>query len=349
MYEELRGASKPLDSTQQELSFLETQLMKSEEFTALVDYIVQIVPGTRRENITPRTHLEIDLGLDSLKSLDLVSMIEEQFECEVPPEVLLKLETVGDAASAARDLRGKGKGKNAPLGRGKKTATQHSPETDDSGHVPESKSLVFRTGAPLVKSLSTALWGLQVENRDRARTSSPVIFAANHESLLDIVWLLAALPWDVRKKTYSVGKAELSSSPALRFIVRRTNMIPVEREGDFSQALQTARTKLLSGKNLVFFPEGTRSRTGEMGAFKSGIGSLVIDTNATVVPVRIKGSFEIWTPGKPVHLLAGHAHKPRLIFGEPVTLQSLTSVKKLPSKPKPEQVAEALRNIIVSM
>lgn len=342
MYEEIRGSSRPMETPRENLSFLETQLMASEEYRALVDYIVQLVPGTRKGSITPRTHLEIDLGLDSLKSLDLISMIEERFKCEVPPETLTKLETVGDAALAARELRGTLK----PSSPQKTSPNQHSGADNppkDNGRT------LFRIGAPITQGLSKAVWGLSVKGVEHTRAESPIIFAANHESVVDIAWLLGALPWKVRKKTFATGKVEITTTPLLSSLSKMANMIPVERDGDVTAALNTARAVLRASKNLIVFPEGTRTRTGEMGAFKSGIGTLMLETGAAIVPVRIRNSGELWPPEQSIRLLAGHKQKPSLTFGPPVTLDELIESRLVPQKPTADSIASAIRDKIASM
>lgn len=347
LYDSVKRQTGAAELPQAKLSFLETASMETPEYVTVVDYIVALSPGLDREKITPRSHLELDLGLDSLKSLDLVAQLEEHFGISVPPEALLKLETLGDAVSLVHELQTQDtKGDSRKGGTIKERIGS---DASDTAELPQSRSLLYRMLPPAALALSKLLWGTRVEGHGDLVNNRPTIYAANHEGMLDTVWLIGALPWNVRRRTFGTGKAELLTMPVLAGILKRSNMIPVEREGDVVEALRTSIGVLKDGKNLLIFPEGTRTRTGEMGRFKSGLGTLMLQTDAQVIPVRVKGSYQLWPAGSGPRLFDGHKHQPSIQFGEPITHADLVKRGIIDRGASAEDVAAAMRKIIAGM
>ena len=149
--------------------------------------------------------------------------------------------------------------------------------------------------------------GLELIPRDR-----PVLYASNHSSMFDIWALFATLPGSVR----FVAKQELFRIPLLGGAMRAVGHVAIDRthrKRAFEAYDDAART-IQRGVSAVVFPEGTRSRTGELLPFKKGAFILAIRAQAPLVPMAIvgaraamkKGSFIIW----PVTI--------RIRVGEPV-------------------------------
>jgi 1-acyl-sn-glycerol-3-phosphate acyltransferase len=114
------------------------------------------------------------------------------------------------------------------------------------------------------------------------------VFACNHESWIDVAAVFGALPVPLA----FILKKELRRLPLVGWYAAAMGMIFVDR-ADRRGALESvdaAATALASGKNLVVFPEGTRSRTGEIGRFKSGGFAAPIRAGVEVVPVAIRGA-----------------------------------------------------------
>lgn len=124
----------------------------------------------------------------------------------------------------------------------------------------------------------------------------PVIFMGNHESLLDPPVLIGALPIPavyLSKKEIiwmvPVGWAALMAGTIL---IDRSN-----REKAVRSLFEAAR-QIRGGKNVVIFPEGTRTRTGDLLPFKKGGFALAQDAGAPIVPLGIGGAFQMLPPGK---------------------------------------------------
>ncbi len=328
------------------LSAPEEALMEHADFQRIAARVAEIVQAPKGMRITPRTNLEIDLELDSLRKLDLHSALEEEFGLVIPEEVLIRVETVGDVFSEIMELKERGE------------ATEESRHTlreriavgaEGRSEYREHKNLVYHAGPSLVKSLSGLLWGVKVKGLENVPLDHPVIFAANHQSLLDIAWILGGLPWDTRKKTFTIGKVELLENPLVGSVLKSCNLIPVERSGDVVEALKASIAVLKQKKNLVIFPEGTRTRDGQMGPFKSGIGLLMLESNAMVVPTRVRGSYSVWSKGKLPNLLAGRKVDHSVTFGKPVTIQSLIDEGRVSPRCTGNCLAQQVRESVAAL
>jgi 1-acyl-sn-glycerol-3-phosphate acyltransferase len=138
----------------------------------------------------------------------------------------------------------------------------------------------------------------------------PVLFASNHQSFLDPVLMGVASP----KMIVFMSRDDLFKYPVLSWILPRMYVIPLERGAGDLGAIKAAIRALKSGQGFGIFPEGRRSRTGQLEPFKSGAAAIAMRTGATVVPVGITGSKEAWGVGKRPRLFT----PVRLTFGEPI-------------------------------
>ena len=118
------------------------------------------------------------------------------------------------------------------------------------------------------------------------------VFVSNHRSNLDVLALVSAL-WDFQLRW--VAKEELFRVPLFGWALRATKQILVNR-ADHAQAvasLAAAKQRMRDGISVVFFPEGTRGRGGDMLPFKKGGFVFAIETGATIVPIAITGTARI--------------------------------------------------------
>jgi 1-acyl-sn-glycerol-3-phosphate acyltransferase len=141
----------------------------------------------------------------------------------------------------------------------------------------------------------------EIIGHQNLRTNRSLVIVANHCSHIDTLCLLAALPLGKLHRAFPAAASDyfFRSAPRLWAAAILVNALPFARRARVRQSLSLCRELLSNpGTILIIFPEGTRSTTGEVGEFKSGIGALVAGRDVAVAPCFIDGSFEAWPKGK---------------------------------------------------
>jgi 1-acyl-sn-glycerol-3-phosphate acyltransferase len=157
-------------------------------------------------------------------------------------------------------------------------------------------------GALIIRGLLHIYNDFEIIGHQNLRTNRSLVIVANHCSHIDTLCLLAALPLRKLHRAFPAAASDyfFQSVPRLWARVR--------------QSLSFCRKVLANpGNILIIFPEGTRSTTGEVGEFKSGIAALVAGRDVAVAPCFIDGSFQAWPKGKRFP----RPQKVRLIVGTP--------------------------------
>jgi 1-acyl-sn-glycerol-3-phosphate acyltransferase len=154
---------------------------------------------------------------------------------------------------------------------------------------------------PLVRAYLAVAHRLTIDGREHLPASPPFILVANHASHLDAICLAAALPFRIRVRVFPVAAGDtFFETPALSaFAALCLNAIPLWRRNCGAHDLLDLRARLVDEPcGYILFPEGTRSRTGEMAAFKPGLGMLVAAAPVPVIPCRIRGAFDAFPPSR---------------------------------------------------
>jgi len=135
---------------------------------------------------------------------------------------------------------------------------------------------------------------VEIEGLDNIDAGKPQIFAANHSGLHDILSLSAHLPVQFRW----VAKKSLFNVPFMGWHMRRSGYIPIDRENprEAARSIMEAARIIRGGVNAIAFPEGTRSRTGDIGQFRSGAFALALRAGVPLVPVTLEGSYRVIMP-----------------------------------------------------
>jgi 1-acyl-sn-glycerol-3-phosphate acyltransferase len=120
---------------------------------------------------------------------------------------------------------------------------------------------------------------------DKIPVEGPVIIAPNHFSFLDHFFVAAF----IRREVHFMAKSQLFKRP-MQFVYHHGGVFPVLRGRRDEEAFKTAHTILGRGDVIVMYTEGGRSRSGELGEAKPGIGRLALETGATIVPTAISGT-----------------------------------------------------------
>ena len=157
---------------------------------------------------------------------------------------------------------------------------------------------------------------MHIDGRDHLPETGSYVLVCNHTSHLDTMALLSSVPLRQIHRTFPAAAADyfFSSLPRSAFSAILINALPFDRNINGAESL-TVCSELLKneGNVLIIFPEGTRTTTGEMDRFRSGIGRLVVGTDLPVVPCHLSGGLEAWPKGK----LVPRPRRLRLRLGEP--------------------------------
>lgn len=140
----------------------------------------------------------------------------------------------------------------------------------------------------------------RVDGRELIPAGEPFVMVANHASHLDALALLSALPLRSIQHTYPAAAKDyfFTSMPKVAFSAIVVNAMPFDRKENPRASIELCKELLATpGHALILFPEGTRSGTGSMAAFKPGIGYVTAGTNIPVVPCHLDGAFRAWPKG----------------------------------------------------
>lgn len=128
------------------------------------------------------------------------------------------------------------------------------------------------------------------------------LLCPNHTTLSDPLFVVFAL--GLRTKPQVMAKAEFMNIPVIGWLAKKAGVFAVDRGKSDVAAVKTALKCLKDGDKLLMFPEGTRSKTGEMGEAKTGVAMFATKTGAPIVPIYIPAK-KRWFRHTPV------------VFGEP--------------------------------
>lgn len=146
--------------------------------------------------------------------------------------------------------------------------------------------LFYRTCRFIVRSFLVVYCRLQVNGRENIPSEGGIVIASNHIAAGDPPFVGSS----INREVYFLAKRELFINPLLRILIRNLNAFPVNRGVFDRNALVRSEEILQKGFGLVLFPEGTRSRTGELGRGKPGIGMLARRAMVPIVPAYIENS-----------------------------------------------------------
>ncbi len=331
LYKQLKSGRIPTEK----VTAVQLILMESEPYQSMLSTLGKsLSQQLTKVNSSPHTELLRDLGIDSLRLLDIVARIEKERSIMIEEDALVHVRTLEELCALITAARTSNSVRT--ISEILERAASETTFTDKKGVF---ATLFFAQ----FNLLSSVLWRYSFSGVENIPIDRPVIFAANHESMFDGGWLYGALPGSIRKRSYSLVKEEILNSKLLTNLFSGTNLISVERENDAMASLKLSYAALKSGKNVIIFPEGTRSTDGNIHEFRSGIGILLKELDVSVVPVRIENSGRVWPKGSSPRFFSGWKQQPSLKFGKPLSLEDLNcSVNSEESV-----IAEAVRRAVI--
>lgn len=191
--------------------------------------------------------------------------------------------------------------------------------------------------------LRTAGARISVHGLAHIRTHEAYVVVSNHQSSLDPMVHLQALPLSLR----FLAKRELFQVPVLNRAMRAVGMIPVDRRTPDLPGIDAAAARCLAaGHSLLIYPEGGVSADETVRAFKDGAFVIAVANQVPILPVTIHGTATIWRPPRTA-IHPGHVH---VVIGEPLSTSQLTQheVKELRDRAR-DTIRSTHRDLVRSL
>ncbi|CAG9623515.1 lysophospholipid acyltransferase family protein [Sutcliffiella rhizosphaerae] len=176
------------------------------------------------------------------------------------------------------------------------------------------------------------LYRIQIEGTENIPKEGAVLLCANHIDNLDPPIVGITSP----RTVHFMAKEEVFRVPVLKTILPKVHAFPVKRGMSDREALRNALKVLKQGNVLGLFPEGTRSKTGELGKGLAGAGFFALRSESFVVPCAIIGPYKLFKPirviyGKPIDFTQYRVNK---VSAEEATLIIMDSIREIIEKNK---------------
>ena len=251
---------------------------KFEEYTMLKEYLVKV----KKKPVTPFAHIELDLGMDSLDMVELLTYLESTFGIKASEELIIENSTVEKLAVYIKENRGENKVEEVNW--------NEYLNKDIDVELPKS-NIITKIGKAILWIVFKLYIRVKKEGTENI-TTDPVIYAGNHQSFLDAFLFNHVVPTNVLNNVYYLAKVKHFSKGYMKTLGENSNVILVDINKNLGEVLQTLAMVLRSGKSVAIFPEGARTRDGKMLEFKKSFAILAKELNIPIVPFGIKGAFE---------------------------------------------------------
>src|SRR5580698_10345000 len=317
---------------------LRTDEKGASESESPVAELIGRITGRNVRGLSADAALDSDLGLSSLDRVELISALEDRYQVDLSETRFSAARTVGDVEKMLR-------------GEARPRAEYHYPGWVLRWPVTWARLLVhYLLGKPAMILLG---WP-RIEGRENLRGwSGPMLVVSNHITDVDFAFVQAALPARLGNRTATATRGEdleALHTPAagrgwLSGIYDRVrwalgvsllNLFPLPREAGFRQSFAYAGAAVDRGYSVLVFPEGRHTADGKMNPFRAGIGLLANNLGIPVLPMRIRGLFEVKQAGKKF----AAPWKICVRIGQPMTF---------PAGVAPELIARELQRAVESL
>jgi long-chain acyl-CoA synthetase len=290
--------SKPL--TNEDKSWLE----ESENQRAIK--VIREYSPDHPEKISPTDNLELDLGLDSMRRVELLVAVEHELGGDVEESRLSDIYTVRELVDAVRESVASGKSPAKQFA-GWSAILREDPTEPAVLAITEPRPFTDRLIFVLTR-LFKLVWKIfsriEVEGLDNLPREGSFLLCSNHQSFLDPLPLLSVLPWWSLKRTFAVGTSEIFGSGMMVWVAKFMRVVVVDPDAHLIPAMRAGAYGLRQGMSLIMYPEGERSIDGTPKTFKKGAAILSVHLQVPIVPMAIDGFYEAWPRGKPLQKFA---------------------------------------------
>ena len=250
-----------------------------EEYFILKTYIEE----EKQIQLRPTDHIETDLAFDSLDMVALQGFIQQTFGTTVNAADMPGFKNIEAMAKHVAYSKTRME---------VKIEDWHEFLSADSTGLQLPKGTI---GMPLLLKSSSLFFKLynrlSTKGTEHIPAKGPMIIAPNHQSYLDGALVSIGLPMNILKDSYFYATEEHVKGALRQSYARHNNIIIMER-GNLRDSILKLAEVLKRGKNVIIFPEGSRSHTGRLADFKKTFAILSRELQVPILPVCIKGAFE---------------------------------------------------------
>jgi 1-acyl-sn-glycerol-3-phosphate acyltransferase len=201
-------------------------------------------------------------------------------------------------------------------------------------------NFLYRCGWIFFRVSFTVYLRWRAFNAECVPRTGALILACNHASILDPPAVGCAL----HRQINYLARASLFDIPVVGWLFRKWNSIPIDRDGGNAAGLRIILERLRADNGIILFPEGTRSRDGNLQPARSGIGLIVAKSDAPVVPARTFGTFEAL--GRDMKF--PRPKKVTVKFGQPMNFEKLRAEAKNCPKARLKEIYQEIADEIMA-
>lgn len=183
---------------------------------------------------------------------------------------------------------------------------------------PLSKRLGYDALRVLCRTIAVWLYGLRVEGREHWPEAGGGLICSNHQSMFDPPLVGLTCP---RRMNY-LARDTLFRVPGLKQLITFLDAIPIDREGGGLAGLKETLKRLKAGELVLIFPEGTRTRDGQVALLKPGFISVARRSRVPLIPVGLDGAYQVWPRTSPLPRL-GHV---AVAIGEVISAEQVAAL-----------------------
>ncbi len=246
--------------------------------------VISRIARVERAAISPNANLANDLKLDSLGRVELLSALEDQYQIELDEAAITEATTIADIERI--------------VSRGKSEAVAYPyPRWAMRFPFPVIRFAIYHV---FFLPLTLIMCRVRTVGVERfAKVKPPVLFVSNHVTDVDAALILSAVPWAWRYRMAIAMAGEILREWRMNATVQYAlgaalfNVFSLPRQSGFRQSFEYAGEAVDRGFSILIFPEGTETKDGRIQPFKAGIGLLASELNVPIVPIMLRGLFEV--------------------------------------------------------
>ncbi|MGA7646516.1 MAG: AMP-binding protein [Terriglobales bacterium] len=306
--------------------------------------VVQESARNRTGAILPTHNLELDLGLDSMQRVELLTALEQQLGGDVPESQLAEIYSVRDLVDAVLASAGRGEGQAGTAAPPWSTILSE-PVTDPEVLALTQHNIFFEVFffllGKLIYIFALDRFHLKMRGLENLPEKGPFLVCPNHQSYVDPMVMVGAFPWRLFRDTFALGTSDIFGKGFMRRLAGWLRVAVLDPDANLVPAMRAGAYGLSQGHILILYPEGERTDDGTPRVFRKGAAILSIHTQAPIVPVAIEGFYEAWPRHKKFPKFADL----QIVIGKPIQPPLLDEA----SEAAYERLTTELKSRVVAM